>query len=257
MNSQLTISADTDNQFSLVPILSDIDELKSNKDKDLSYVIINDINGKGFSGVYTKLEDDRLSTSVDKVMVIDSLSNRWRYSVNLGLLDNVLKLASERQITTMPNLISPELFDAVGDGIADDTDAIIRTFNYVNFNDRVLTPIILLGQYRVSRDITLTTSTYIQGYNEAISKSKDKLSTENIDPLTLSGFLVEEGCQLVINNPIEDLEISIKLANILVKSYGCAFDTSSREKPFVKDISIGGSEVNLEDIHLYGFQHFF
>jgi len=249
---------------------TNIDDLKNNSNQDVAYAIVNDINGKGFSGVYSKVENDRISTDIAKVVIVDSLSNRWKYSFNTDLIDRLFKLSDEQNLNEMPTFVSPELFDAVGNGIVDDTEAVIKTFEYINFNDKTLIPLILIGQYRITRNITLSANSLIRGYKELDYSTLNEIrlrggldlntymkTLNDIDPLLLSGFLVDNDAQLLINNPNEENPIRIKFSNLIVKAYGVAEDEHHREKPFVKDIGIGDYEFEIEQVHLYGFKNFF
>ncbi len=266
MHSTITKSSITDQ----LKTFTDIDDLKNNSNQDLAYAIVNDINGKGFSGVYSKVENDRISTGVAKVMVVDSLSNRWKYSFNTELIDRLFKLSDEQNLSMMPTFVSPELFDAVGNGVSDDTDAIIKTFEYINFNDKTLIPLILTGQYRICRDITLSANSLIRGYKELDYSTLNEIrlrggldlntymkTLSDIEPLLLNGFLVDNDAQLLINNTNEENPIHIKFSNLMVKAYGMAEDEQHREKPFVKDIGVGDYEFEIEEIHPYGFKNFF
>ena len=99
--------------------------------------------------------------------------------------------------------IKPEMFGAKGDGVTDDTDALKKTFNYVN---SVRTKIVLSGKYLITDTIIITSAGFVcegAGSQVHIYNNSDNYAFKILQGnLTLQNFTLHSkyGIQISDNN---------------------------------------------------------
>lgn len=91
----------------------------------------------------------------------------WRSTVNDGSLTEA-KFSNELKLKTIKDYVTPEMFGAVGNGIADDTIAIQNAIN----DGR---PVVMLNSYLVTETLNLTGDKIIEVYGTVINNTDDVL----------------------------------------------------------------------------------
>lgn len=151
--------------------------------------------------------------------------------------------AEAKVLNEVLNYVTPQMFGAVGNGINDDTNAIIRALKSgktLYFSD---------GSYLITKDIRMNSNFLINGHN-AILKSRGSARLI-IDP-TVTEFrisnMVFDGVAIISNDRTNGINVSVFLKNFSMKNtdiYGtllCDVDTLDIENCIFSNI--GTSKIN-------------
>ena len=114
-------------------------------------------------------------------------------AIDLLTINNTL-YPSVSAVNKRVNYATPQEYGAVGDGIADDSDAIISCFAA---NDRI----VLYGSYKTSKDLPIRTGQYIYSNNATITRTTTTgggslntiIKAQSVDNWSLQGLLTIVG----------------------------------------------------------------
>lgn len=134
------------------------------------------------------------------------------------------------------NTIIVEDFGAVGDGVADDSDAFVDAIRYAHAND--ISVIKLTRQYRITKDLpSITKGIFIEGVEQ--SSHEDNFGTMIIDERQSNSYLIkyDGGGNNVVGGGLKRLRI--KSVGDFVRH--CVYTKGT------------GWEFTMEDVFIYGY----
>lgn len=134
------------------------------------------------------------------------------------------------------NTIIVEDFGAVGDGVADDSDAFVDAIRYAHAND--ISVIKLTRQYRITKDLpSITKGIFIEGVEQ--SSHEDNFGTMIIDERQSNSYLIkyDGGGNNIVGGGLKRLRI--KSVGDFVRH--CVYTKGT------------GWEFTMEDVFIYGY----
>ena len=137
---------------------------------DSNYIVVTD-GATSKKVKATNLKGNSL-TSAQAQQLSVAYTHSQSHHVNnedLSNINSAVNLNSEKiselnsQMDTIKTYVTPEMFGAIGDGVVDDTKAIIDTINFANNNN--IKNICFSRTYKISKTGTISLTKYGEGIN--------------------------------------------------------------------------------------------
>lgn len=218
-----------------------------------------------------KVDDklNRMASDGSLSRLIQPLFDEYKIEINAIVTEQ------NNKINYLSTYITPEMFGAVGDGVADDTEALKRAISYSNENNKLL-----LGtgkSYLIKEDITLScnfnlnnskiisdglkitlksscelTNGVLYNTHILISEPLVKLDEITFKNFTLSAITINEGAYEPF---ISNIRIETNVSSVDTVAITCNTDDATFSKVYGygahKGIINNGADNYYEDIHLW------